>query len=46
MLSATTLSELEDQIRTRYGELSKRLQQVAAYVLDNKNSIAFETVSA
>ncbi|MCG3722021.1 MurR/RpiR family transcriptional regulator [Vibrio cincinnatiensis] len=46
MLPATTLSELEDQIRTRYGELSKRLQQVAAYVLDNKNSVAFETVSA
>lgn len=46
MLTATTLSELEDQIRNRYDELSKRLQQVAAYVLDNKNSVAFETVSA
>jgi DNA-binding MurR/RpiR family transcriptional regulator len=45
MLTATTLSELEDQIRTRYEELSKRLKQVAAYVLDNKNSVAFETVS-
>ena len=45
MSSATTLTELEDHIRTRYDELSKRLQQVAAYVLDNKNSVAFETVS-
>ena len=45
MATATTLTELQDQIRSRYGELSKRLQQVAAYVLDNKNSIAFETVS-
>jgi DNA-binding MurR/RpiR family transcriptional regulator len=45
MATATTLTELQDQIRSRYGELSKRLQQVAAHVLDNKNSIAFETVS-
>ncbi|SHO58639.1 MurR/RpiR family transcriptional regulator [Vibrio quintilis] len=45
MATATTLSELQDEIRFRYGELSKRLQQVAAYILDNKNSVAFETVS-
>ena len=46
METASTLTELQDQIRMRYSELSKRLQQVAAYVLDYKNSIAFETVSA
>jgi len=45
MTTATNLSELQDQIRSNYGDLSKRLQQVAAYVLDNKNHIAFETVS-
>lgn len=45
MITASTLTELEDQIRTRYEDLSKRLQQVAAYVLDNKNSVAFDTVS-
>ncbi|MDV6252843.1 MurR/RpiR family transcriptional regulator [Vibrio sp. EA2] len=45
MSAPTTLSELQDQIRNRYGDLSKRLQQVAAYVLDNKSSVAFETVS-
>lgn len=43
---AATLTELQDEIRARYGDLSKRLQQVAAYILDNKNSVAFETVSA
>ena len=45
MTKITSLSELQDDIRARYGELSKRLQQVAAFVLDNKNSVAFETVS-
>ncbi len=45
MTKITTLTELQDEIRARYSSLSKRLQQVAAFVLDNKNSIAFETVS-
>ncbi|MGF1873589.1 MurR/RpiR family transcriptional regulator [Photobacterium indicum] len=45
MSAATTLSELEEQIRNRYNELSKRLQQVAAYVLESHNSIAFDTVA-
>ncbi|MGF1725279.1 MurR/RpiR family transcriptional regulator [Photobacterium nomapromontoriensis] len=45
MTVATTLTELQDQIRTRYGDLSKRLQQVARYVLDNSNSVAFDTVA-
>ncbi|WP_413111894.1 MurR/RpiR family transcriptional regulator [Thaumasiovibrio sp. DFM-14] len=43
---AISLTELQDQIRSRYDELSKRLQQVAAYVLDNPNSVAFDTVAA
>ncbi|MFT6141839.1 MAG: DNA-binding MurR/RpiR family transcriptional regulator, partial [Psychromonas sp.] len=42
---ATTLTELQDQIRARYGDLSKRLQQVACYVLDNNNSLAFDTIA-
>ncbi|PSW21717.1 MurR/RpiR family transcriptional regulator [Photobacterium sanctipauli] len=45
MSVATNLTELQDQIRTRYGDLSKRLQQVARYVLDNTNSVAFDTVA-
>ncbi|MGF1683176.1 MurR/RpiR family transcriptional regulator [Photobacterium minamisatsumaniensis] len=45
MSAATNLTELQDQIRTRYGDLSKRLQQVARYVLDNTNSVAFDTVA-
>lgn len=45
MAAATTLNELQEQIRGRYGELSKRLQQVAHYVLDNINSVAFDTVA-
>ncbi|MCG7588591.1 MurR/RpiR family transcriptional regulator [Photobacterium sp. OFAV2-7] len=45
MSAATNLTELQDQIRSRYGDLSKRLQQVAEYVLDNTNSIAFDTVA-
>lgn len=45
MVTASRLTELEDQIRTRYDELSKRLQQVAVYVLENKNRVAFDTVS-
>jgi len=32
MTVAKNLAELQDQIRSRYGELSKRLQQVAKYL--------------
>lgn len=46
MTAAKNLSELQDQIRTRYGELSKRLQQVAKYLIDNKNIVAMQTVAA
>ncbi|MFG0876113.1 MurR/RpiR family transcriptional regulator [Aeromonas media] len=46
MTAAKNLTELQDQIRTRYGELSKRLQQVAKYLIDNKNIVAMQTVAA
>ncbi|MCS3431118.1 MurR/RpiR family transcriptional regulator [Klebsiella sp. BIGb0407] len=45
MSTATSLSELQEQIRERYDDLSKRLQQVSRYVLDNTNSVAFDTVA-
>lgn len=45
MAAATTLSELQEKIREDYASLSKRLQQVAKYVLDNPNDIALETVA-
>lgn len=46
MAVAKNLSELQDQIRDRYNELSKRLQQVAKYLIDNKNIVAMQTVAA
>jgi len=45
MQTATSLTELQDQIRERYSQLSKRLKQVAEYVLDNTQSTAFDTVA-
>ncbi|AKH65615.1 MULTISPECIES: MurR/RpiR family transcriptional regulator [Photorhabdus] len=45
MSVASNLNEFQEQVRSRYGELSKRLQQVAQYVLDNTNSVAFDTVA-
>ncbi|AVQ86988.1 MULTISPECIES: MurR/RpiR family transcriptional regulator [Plesiomonas] len=45
MSSAKNFAELQDQIRARYAELSKRLQQVAKYVIDNKNTVAMQTVA-
>lgn len=45
LTTANTLSELQQQIRDRYESLSKRLQQVSRYVLDNTNSVAFDTVA-
>lgn len=45
MHAATNLNELENQIRLQHSTLSKRLQQVAHYVLENSNSIAFDTVA-
>ncbi|WP_387465011.1 MurR/RpiR family transcriptional regulator [Photorhabdus sp. RM323S] len=45
MSVASNLNEFQEQVRSRYGELSKRLQQVARYALDNTNSMAFDTVA-
>lgn len=45
MDAANSLTELQEQIREKYDDLSKRLQQVAGYVLDNMNSVAFDTVA-
>lgn len=45
MDAANSLTELQEQIREKYDDLSKRLQQVAGYVLDNTNSVAFDTVA-
>ena len=40
------LTILQDEIRRRYDTLSKRLKQVARYILDNSNSVAFDTVAS
>lgn len=45
MRVATNTAELQQQIRTSYENLSKRLQQVACYVLENSNSLAFDTIA-
>lgn len=44
--NTTQLSILQDEIRNRYDTLSKRLKQVARYILDNSNSVAFDTVAS
>ncbi|QLH64025.1 MurR/RpiR family transcriptional regulator [Serratia symbiotica] len=46
MKNPTQLSLLQDEIRHRYETLSKRLKQVARYMLDNSNSIAFDTIAS
>ena len=43
--AATGLEELNIEITERFTELSKQLQQVAKYVLDSPNKIAFGTVA-
>lgn len=45
MNEATQLTNLQEEIRLRYDSLSKRLKQVAEYVLDNSNSVVFDTVA-
>ncbi|TKI08873.1 MurR/RpiR family transcriptional regulator [Martelella alba] len=44
--SSTQLSSLQDEIRDRYDTLSKRLKQVARYMLDNSHSIPFDTIAS
>ncbi|AWX14610.1 Fe-S cluster assembly protein HesB [Mergibacter septicus] len=45
MNKSIALEQLENQIRERYDGLSKRLKQVAKYILDNTNSVVFDTVA-
>ncbi|MBR0573481.1 MULTISPECIES: MurR/RpiR family transcriptional regulator [Pasteurellaceae] len=45
MQESSEFINLQNEIRLRYDTLSKRLKQVAEYVLDNQNSIVFETVA-
>lgn len=40
------LTDLKDTILARYDKLSKRLQQVARYLLDNGNNVAIDTASS
>ncbi|MBJ7223917.1 MULTISPECIES: MurR/RpiR family transcriptional regulator [unclassified Brenneria] len=46
MTTVSQLSSLQDEIRDRYDSLSKRLKQVARYMLDNSSSIPFETIAS
>lgn len=41
----TTAEELRAAILERYDQLSKRLQQIARYVLDEPNAVALETLA-
>src|SRR4030095_5253642 len=41
----TTADELRAAILARYDSLSKRLQQIARYVLDEPNELALETLA-
>ncbi|AWX16298.1 Fe-S cluster assembly protein HesB [Mergibacter septicus] len=45
MNKSIALEQLENQIRERYDGLTKRLKQVAKYILDNTNSVVFDTVA-
>lgn len=45
MNEPTQLANFQEEIRRQYDGLSKRLKQVAQYILDNGNSIVFDTVS-
>ncbi|WP_386686927.1 MurR/RpiR family transcriptional regulator [Lonepinella sp. MS14437] len=45
MSQLSSLANLQEEIRERYESLSKRLKQVAKYVLDNEQSIIFDTVA-
>jgi len=45
MTTPTTLSDLQTAITERYDSLSKRLRQVAQYLIDHPNEIAFGTVT-
>jgi DNA-binding MurR/RpiR family transcriptional regulator len=40
-----TWLDLQELIKSRYPSMSKRLQQVAAYILENPNETSFETIA-
>jgi len=40
-----TWPALQDRIKNSYPDMSKRLQQVAAYVLENQRLVAFDTIA-
>ncbi|MGX9418709.1 MurR/RpiR family transcriptional regulator [Vibrio sp. WJH972] len=42
---AKNIGQLQTQIRSQYSSLSKRLQQVATYILENNQSLAFDTIA-
>lgn len=43
--SCNNWTDLQSSIRSTYPSMSKRLQQVAQFVLDNPKTIAFETIA-
>ncbi|QLB12655.1 RpiR family transcriptional regulator [Bisgaardia hudsonensis] len=45
MQKNSQILNLQNEIRLRYDSLSKRLKQVARYVLDNPNNVVFDTVA-
>ena len=45
MNEETQLTHFQDEVRKQYDSLSKRLKQVAQYILDNGDSVIFDTVS-
>lgn len=45
MNEPTQLTHFQNEIRQQYDKLSKRLKQVAQYILDNEKSVVFDTVS-
>lgn len=45
MNEPTQKDHFQEEIRKQYDGLSKRLKQVAKYVLDNSDSVVFDTVS-
>ncbi|WPC76306.1 MurR/RpiR family transcriptional regulator [Vibrio porteresiae] len=45
MATTVQLSQLQEEIRNKYSSLSKRLKQIAQYILDNSNTIPFDTIA-
>lgn len=45
MQEPSELVKLQNEIRLRYDDLSKRLKQVAQYILDNSHSVVFDSVA-